>query len=267
MVVRAAWFVCIELLYLDAAEAAMAFDIERFGTVGMLGVAFALHAGKGGFDVVLDADVLIDTDLNAAEATVECDDSAVHDVGITQVEADETKAGMHLGAFKALTVVAVFMFAEAHVDFVHLAAIQNNGLCLADGMAMAAILLAEEQQRYAPYHGHKAYHVFPDVGPEDDIACRQEQQDTDAETDDGSCLVAVVEDIDKARHDDEEGPPSFEAYANQSKEFQGPHDSEGYEGNAADDFTCAIHFPKLWREASRSGGASLGFVVAVVLLP
>ena len=64
-----------------------------------------------------------------------------------------------------------------------------------------------------PYHGYKADHVFPDVVPRDDVASRQKQQDADAAADDGASLVLVVEDIDEARHDDEECPPSVECDA------------------------------------------------------
>ena len=53
--------------------------------------------------------------------------------------------------------------------------------------------------------------------------------------------VSVVEDIDKARHDDEDGPPAFEVDVDQVEEFQGPDDAEGQKGDAADDFACAIH--------------------------
>ena len=103
------------LLYLNTAEIATAFEIEGLEAFGLLGVAVALHTSKGGIDVVLDTDVLVDTNLNTAEATVERDNGTVHDVGITQVEADETEAGMYLGTFKTLAVIAVFVLAETRL--------------------------------------------------------------------------------------------------------------------------------------------------------
>jgi len=230
------------LLYLDATEVAVTFEIECLGAVGMLGVAVAVHAGKGGIDAVNDTDVFVDTDFHAAEAAVKCDDGTVRDVGTSQVEAGVAEAGVHLGTFETLATVAVVLLAEAHVNLVHLAAIHDNGLLATGGMAMAAAtLLAEEQQRDAPYHGHKANHIFPDIGPENDVACRQKQQDADAEADDGAGLVLVVEDVDEARHDDEDCPPALKADMNNIQELQGPHDAEGQEGDAADGFAGTVH--------------------------
>ena len=208
----------------------------------LLGVAVAFHAGEGGVDFVFDADIFVDTYLDAAEAAFERDDGTVHDVGTTQVEADVSEAGMHLGSFKTLAAVAVVLLAEAHVDFVHLAAVHDDRLRLAGGMAMAAtVLFAEEQQRDAPYHSHEADDVFPNIGPEDDIAGCQKQQDADAETDDGTCFALVVEDVDETGHNDEERPPAFEVDMNNIQEFQSPDDSEGQKGDAADDFACLFH--------------------------
>ena len=162
---------------------------------------------------------------------------------MTQVEAAEAEADMHVGALEALAVIAVFLLAEGHVNLVHLAAVKDDGLGLAGVMTMAgAALLAEEQQGEAPYHSGEAYHILPDVGPEDDIAGRQEQQDADAEAYDGARLVAVVEDIDEAGDDDEDGPPAFEADVDQVEEFEGPDDAEGQKGDAADDFASVIHY-------------------------
>lgn len=230
------------LLYLDATEVAVAFDIEGLEAVGLLGVTVAVYAGEGGFDVVLDTDALVNTDFHAAEGAVEGDDSTIHDVGSSQVEAGEAESGIYLGALETLATVAVVLLAEAHVNLVHLAAVHDNGLRLVGGVAMAATsFLAEEQQRNAPYHRHKANYEFPYIVPKDDIACCQKQQDADAETNNGTRLVLVVEDVDKARHNDEECPPSFEVDVNQVKEFQGPHDAEGQKGDAADDFACTVH--------------------------
>ena len=193
------------LLYLDATEVAVAFDIEGFETVRLLGVAVAVHASESGVDVVLDADVSVDTDLDAAEIAVERDDSAVHDVGILQVEAGEAKAGMYLGAFETLAAVAVVLLAETHVNLVHLAAVHDDGLWIVGCVVTmaATAFLVEKQQRDAPYHGRKANHELPNIVPVDDIACRQKQQDADTEADDGADFVLVVEDIDEAWHNDE----------------------------------------------------------------
>ena len=73
--------------------------------------------------------------------------------------------------------------------------------------------IVEEQERHAPYYGHEAEHILPDVVPRDDAASGQKQQYADAAADDGSGLVAVAEDVDEAGDDDEEGPPAFEADA------------------------------------------------------
>lgn len=201
------------LFYLYAAEAAMALDVDCLEAVGLLRVAIAVDTSKGGFDVVLDADVVADANLYAAKAAVERDDGAVLDVGIAQVEADEAKAGVYLGAFEILSAETVLLLAEAHVNLIVVAAVLGNGFASVGGACVAGFLLmAEKQQRKAPNHGHKAYHIFPDVGPEYDVACGQEQQDTDTETDDGTSLMLVVEDVYKARHDDEDGPPAFKAY-------------------------------------------------------
>lgn len=213
---------CVEmvLLYLDATEVALAFDIEGLEAVRLQGVAVAVYAGEGGVDLVLYANVFIDTDFHAAEAAVDVDDGTIDDVGMTQVEADKTEAGVHISTFEGLTIIAIFLLAEAHVNLVHLAAVHDNGLCLVGGVAMAATsLFAEAQQRNAPYHGHKANHVFPYIGPKDDITCRQKQQDADAETYNGPRFVLVVEDVDEAWHNDEECPPAFKADMNNIHEL------------------------------------------------
>lgn len=230
------------LFNFNSTEAAFTFDIKSFDVANLLGVAVAVHTGEGGVDVVLDADVSVDTYLDAAEVAVERDDGAVHDVGIPQVEAGVAEAGMHLGALETLAAVTVVLLAEGYVNLVHLAAIHDDGLRLAFAMAVAAAaILAEEQQRDAPHHGHEANHVFPDVAPEDDVTCRQEQQDADAEADDGASLVLVVEDVDEARHDDKERPPAFKADMNNIHELQGPHNAEGQKGDTANDFTRLFH--------------------------
>lgn len=65
------------LLDLDAAEVAVAFEVEGLGTVAVLGAAVAVDTGEGGVDVVHNTDALIDSDFHAAEAAVDGDDGAV----------------------------------------------------------------------------------------------------------------------------------------------------------------------------------------------
>ena len=175
----------------------MALEIEGLGTVGGLGAAFTVDAGKGSFDTVIDANAFVDADLNAAETAFYGDDSAVHDVGSPQVEAGEAEAVMHLGTFEALAAVAVLLLAEGYVNLVHLAAVEDYGGGLLVVVPVAAALLVEEQERYSQNHGSEAYQVFPDIVPGDDATCCQNQQDADAKTNDGTCLVAVVEDVIK----------------------------------------------------------------------
>lgn len=230
------------LLYLDAAEVTVAFEVEGLTAVGGLGAAVAVDAGEGGVDVVIDADAFGDTYLHAAEAAVDADDGTVADVGITQVEAHEAEADMHVGTLEWLAVIAVVLLAEGDVDLVQLAAVEDDrGGRLAGVAVAAAPLVVEEQQRHAPHHSDEADHVFPYIVPRNDAAGGEEEQDADAEADDGAGLVAVAEDIDEAGYDDKECPPAFEADADDVEEFQGPHDTEGQKGDAADDFACAFH--------------------------
>lgn len=141
---------CVEmaLLYLDAAEVAVAFEVEGLGIVGVSGAAFAVDAGEGGVDVILDTDAFVDTDLDAAEAAVDIDDGTIAEVGIAQVEADEAEGGVHVGALEGLSVEAVVLLAEAHVDLVHLAAVKDDGVGVLGGVAVAvaALLAAEEEE-------------------------------------------------------------------------------------------------------------------------
>ena len=216
--------------------------MEGLTAVGGLRAAVAVDAGEGGVDTVVDADALGDAYLHAAEAAVDGDDGTVADVGITQVEAREAEADMHVGALERLAVVAVFLLAEGDVDLVLLAAVEDDGRCRLAVVAVAAALLAvEEQQRHTPHDGGEAEHILPDVVPRDDAACREEQQDADAEAYDGAGLVTVAEDIDEAGHDDEERPPAFKADADDVEELQGPDDAEGHKGDAPDDFAGASH--------------------------
>lgn len=245
------------LFYLDAAEGAVAFNIECLEAVGLLGVAGAVDTGEGGFDVVLDADVVVDTYLDAAEAAVEVDDGAVHDVGIAQVEAGKSKASVHIGAFEILATEAVFLFAEVYVNLIVVAAVLYDGLDLVGDVTMAGFLVvAEEQERKAPHNGNKAEHILPDVVPGDDAAGGEEQQYADAAADDGAGLMAVAENIDEAGYDDKERPPAFEADADDVEEFQGPDDAESQQGDAADDFACTFHFFSFIRRGADLEGCS-----------
>ena len=230
------------LFDLYAAEVAVAFEVEGLTAVGGLGAAVAVDAGEGGVDAVVDADTFGDAHLHAAEAAVDVDDGTVADVGITQVEAREAEADMHVGALERLAVVAVVLLAESDVDLVQLATVEDDrhGRLAVVAFA-AALLVVEEQERQAPHHGGETEHILPDVVPRDDAAGGEEEQDADAEADDGAGLVAVAENIDEAGHDDEERPPSLEADADDVKELQGPHDAEGHEGDAPDDFAGAFH--------------------------
>ena len=239
------------LLYFYAAEAAVAFEVEGLGAIGGLGAAVAVDSGKGGVDVVADTDALADSDLHAAKAAVDDDDGSVADVGIAQVEAHEAEAGVHVGAVKNLAIVAVVLFAEGDIDFVHLASVKNDRFGLFAVGAGLIVLLVEEQQHDAPYHGDDAYHILPHIVPGDDAASGQQQQYADAEADDGAGLVSVVEDVDEAGHDDEERPPAFEADADDVEEFQGPHDAEGQKGDASDDFACSFHCLLVYKTRSR----------------
>ena len=145
------------LLYLDAAEVTVAFEIEGLEAVGVLGVAVAVDAGEGGVNAVIDADALGDTYLHAAEAAVDADDGTVADVGVAQVEAHEAEADMHVGTLEGLAAVAVVLLAEAHVDLVLLATVEDDGGGLFAVMAVAAALLVvEEQQRHTPHDGGEA---------------------------------------------------------------------------------------------------------------
>lgn len=71
------------LLYLNAAKAAVSFEIEGLIVIRLLGVAVIFYTGKRGFDVVFDTDVFVDTDLDTAEIAVEGDNRAIRDVGTT----------------------------------------------------------------------------------------------------------------------------------------------------------------------------------------
>ena len=232
------------LLYLNAAEAAVTFEVEGLDAVGGLDTAVAVDSGEGGVDAVVDTDALGDAYLHSTEAAVDDNDGTVADVGTSQVEADETKAGVHVDTFKTLTFVAVFLFTEGDIDFVHLAAVDGNGRScrLFAVVAEDVALLVEKQQRDAPHHGGNANHILPDVVPRNDAAGGQKQQDADTEADDGACLVTVVEDVDETGNDDEQRPPTLKADTDDVEEFQGPDDAEGQKGDATDNFAYTIHF-------------------------
>ena len=132
------------LLYLDAAEVAVAFEVEGLKAVGVLGVAVAVDAGEGGVNAVIDADALGDTYLHAAEAAVDADDGTVADVGIAQVEAHEAEADMHVGTLEGLAVIAVVLLAEGDVDLVQLAAVEDDRGGRLNVVAVAVAFLVEE---------------------------------------------------------------------------------------------------------------------------
>ena len=230
------------LLDLYPAEVAAPFEVEGLTAVGGLGAAVAVDAGEGGVDAVVDADLLGEADLDAAEAAVDGDDSTVADVGIAQVEADEAEACVHVGALERLAVVVVFLLAEGHLYLVQLAAVEDDRF----GMFLSVpvdkvLLLVEEEKHHAPHDGDEADQILPDVVPRDDAASREEQQDADAEADDGTGLVLVAKDVDEAGNDDEQRPPPFEIDVDYVEEFQGPDDAEGHKGDAADDFASVFH--------------------------
>lgn len=220
----------------------MSFEVEGLGSVGGLGAAVAVDAGEGGVDAIIDTDAFGETDLDAAKTAVDIDDGAVTDVGIAQVEPHEAEADVHVGALEGLPIVAVFLLAEVDFYLVQLAAIKGdrNGL-FSDALTVAALLVVEEDELNTPYHGYEAEHILPDVVPGDDAAGGEEQQYADAAADDGTGLVAVVEDVDETGNDDEKSPPAFEADADDVEELKGPHDTKGNEGDAANDFACAFH--------------------------
>ena len=207
-----------------------------------MGAAVAVDAGEGGVDVVHDTDVFVDAYLDAAEAAVDIDDGAVADVGMAQVEVGKAERGAHIGPHEGLSVEAIVLLAEADVDFVLFVAVEDDGVGVLGGVAVAGgVLLAEEEEGDAPDDGDEAEHVLPDVVPGNDGASGEEEQYADAEAYDGAGLILVAEDVDEAGDDDEERPPAFEADVDDVEELQGPDDAEGQEGDAADDFACAFH--------------------------
>ena len=230
------------LLELYTAEVAVSFEVEGLGAVGGLGAAVAVDAGQGGVDAIIDTDAFGEADLDASETAVDIDDGTVTNVGIAQVEPHEAEADVHVGALERLAVVAVFLLAKIDFYLVQLAAIKGdrNGL-FSDALTVATLLVAEEDELDTPYYGHEAEHILPNVVPGDDAAGSEEQQYADATTDDGAGFVAVVEDIDETGNDDEKSPPAFEADADNVEELEGPHDTEGNEGDAANDFAGAFH--------------------------
>lgn len=132
------------LLYLDAAEVTVAFEVEGLKAVSGLGAAVAVDAGEGGVNAVFDADALGDSDFHAAEAAVDADDGTVADVGIAQVEAHEAEADMHVGTLEGLAVIAVVLLAEGDVDLVQLAAVEDDRGGRLNVVAVAVAFLVEE---------------------------------------------------------------------------------------------------------------------------
>lgn len=230
------------LLELYPAEVAVSFEVEGLGTVAGLGAAVAVDAGQGGVDAIIDTDTFWEADLDAAETAVDIDDGTVTNVGIAQVEPRETEADVHVGTLEGLPIIAVFLLAEVDFYLVQLAAIKGdrNGL-FSDALTVTALLVAEEDELDTPYHGYEAEHILPDVVPRDDAAGGEEQQYANAAADDGASFVAVVENVDETRNDDEKSPPAFKADIDDVEELESPHDAECNEGDAANDFACAFH--------------------------
>lgn len=103
------------LFYIYATEVAVPFEVEGLHSIGVLGVAFALDTGEGSINIVPNADALVDTNLYATKIAVDIDDGTVNYIGIPQVEADETEAGVHVSSIEQLAIIAITLLAETHV--------------------------------------------------------------------------------------------------------------------------------------------------------
>ena len=75
-----------DLFNLDAAESAVAFEVEGLCIVGVEGFV-VLDACKRRLEGMLDCHVVADPYLHAAKAAFDIDDGTVEDVGAAQVEA------------------------------------------------------------------------------------------------------------------------------------------------------------------------------------
>lgn len=104
------------LFYIYATEVAVPFEVEGLHSVGVLGVAFTLDTGEGGINIVPNADALVDTNLYATKIAVDIDDGTVNYIGIPQVKANETEAGVHVSAIEQLAFIAIILLAETDVN-------------------------------------------------------------------------------------------------------------------------------------------------------
>ena len=104
------------LFYIYATEVAVSFEVEGLHSVGVLGVAFALDTGEGGINIVPNADALVNTNLYATKIAVDIDDGTVNYIGIPQVKADESEAGVHVSSIEHLAIIAITLLAETDVN-------------------------------------------------------------------------------------------------------------------------------------------------------
>ena len=104
------------LFYIYATEVAVPFEVEGIHSVGVLGVAFALDTGEGGINIVPNADALVDTNLHTTKIAVDIDDGTVNYIGIPQVKADESEAGVNVCAIEQLAIIAITLLAETNVN-------------------------------------------------------------------------------------------------------------------------------------------------------
>lgn len=104
------------LFYIYATEVAVPFEVEGLHSVGVLGVAFALDTSEGGINIVHNADALVNTYLYATKIAVDIDDSTVNYIGIPQVKANESEAGVYVSAIEQLAIVVITLLAETDVN-------------------------------------------------------------------------------------------------------------------------------------------------------
>lgn len=237
----------LTMFHLDAAETAVAREVEGPRAVGGLGAAVALDTGKGGLDGVVYAHVPADANLHAAETAVDIDDGAVEEVGIPQVKGGEPETGLHIGALEALTAKVIEMLPEAEADLAYRAAIlldlPQRAVGLASRLPAPAAAPVAEEEREAPNHRQQAKDVFPKIVPRDDFEGGQQHEDTHSEAREREPLVLAVDESREAGYDDEKRPPAVEAIADveDAHEIQGPPDAKCQQGDANDDFSCAFH--------------------------
>lgn len=104
------------LFYIYATEVAVPFEVEGLHSVCVLSVAFALDTSEGGINIVPNADALVDTNLYATKIAVDIDDGTVNYIGIPQVKANETEAGVHVCTIEQLAFIAIILLAETDVN-------------------------------------------------------------------------------------------------------------------------------------------------------